>query len=51
MFTVSGTKFSENGTPIAKGEQTISSIAHRGLSAVAPENTLSAYRYAYLDGF
>lgn len=51
MFTVSGTKFSENGTPIAKGEQTISSIAHRGLSAVAPENTLSAYRYAYLAGF
>ena len=51
MFKVEGNKFTENSTPIAKGEQTISSIAHRGYSSLAPENTLSAYRYAYLAGF
>ena len=51
MFKVEGNKFTENSTPIAKGEQTISSIAHRGYSSLAPENTLTAYRYAYLAGF
>ena len=51
MFKVEGNKFTENGTPIEKGEQTLHSIAHRGYSAVAPENTLIAYRYAYLAGF
>ena len=51
MFKVEGNKFTENSTPIVKGEQTISSIAHRGYSSLAPENTLTAYRYAYLAGF
>ena len=50
MFEVEGNKYNEN-SKIEKEEEDIHSIAHRGYSAVAPENTLSAYRYAYLAGF
>ena len=51
MFEVEGNKFNENGNPKEAVEYEVNSINHRGYSKLAPENTLIAYRYAYLSGF
>ncbi len=50
MFKVEGEKVVD-GTVIPRKDYQTNSVAHRGYSTTAPENTLSAYKLAAQNGF
>lgn len=52
LFTVTGTKLGNNDvSTVPQRDYEIKSIAHRGYSLYAPENTIPAYEYAAKMGF
>ncbi len=52
LFTVTGTKLGPNEIPeVEQKDYAMKSIAHRGYSFMAPENTLPAYELAAKMGF
>lgn len=50
LFKVEGEKVADS-TIIERGDYATNSVAHRGYSTTAPENTLAAYRLAAQNGF